>query len=554
MSALTRFFKLIKPGKPDGYKVKDFNDNFDIIDTEMHRPPLSVNGVFPDPETRDLPIEEVPLAQNLATDIAQLIVGAFKERTTGGNSSIDTGNATVQAFKGNCVHTGVVEESIDMTVNSESITATLDRATFVAYVDESGEITLSYTDAWSANPALYGITVSGTPTDGDSIVIEYAKASRGIITPASPVTFNSTGWNLFDKTVHYARVVRYSEDHGYRIGGNYTTIKFALTPTGTGETVEVVDGLFNVPEDGYILLTGDDSTTYIYPTHTDWIEGYVGNFQGYLVDTIDLAEIMVAFENGLCSVGVVRDEINYNTHTCIQRIGRLDYTAENLATVVESGAAYDADENYIYYVLDEPEEVAEISPSETGAYPVNDHGIEFFTGEGAPVYTEILYGENLKDKLRSDVVTISAQDLTAGQQAQVLQNIGAASAAALALVGSITAKLEDSTVYLATSTNTHLSSVVLNKGVYIVQAAASFGANSTGLRQLYFSLTRAGSLLNRFSVFQNSPTSTGSATRMALTSIVEIAADNTTLYLVGLQTSGSLLAVDGIGIQAVKIK
>ena len=64
MSVLTQFFNLIKPTKSEGVKVSDFNSNMDIIDTEMHRPPLTVNGIEPDPTTRDLEIETVPLADN----------------------------------------------------------------------------------------------------------------------------------------------------------------------------------------------------------------------------------------------------------------------------------------------------------------------------------------------------------------------------------------------------------------------------------------------------------------------------------------------------------
>ena len=99
-----------------------------------------------------------------------------------------------------------------------------------------------------------------------------------------------------------------------------------------------------------------------------------------------------------------------------------------------------------------------------------------------------------------------------------------------------------------------LTNIVLNKGVYIINAVASFSANGSGLRQLYLSYASAGSLINRFAVSQNSPTSSGSATRISLTTILEITADNTAVYLVGLQTSGSSLTVDGIGMQAARLK
>lgn len=433
MSALTEFFKLIKPSKGDRYKVQDFDDNFDKIDVEMHKPPLSVNGVFPNPTTRDLPLNVVPLAQNLATDIAQVVTGSFIQRTTGGGASVESGKAYASIIGGEMTHTGVVAESLEMTVSGDAITAEIDRETFVAYVDESGTYTLTYTTAWSADPALYGVTVTGTPENGDSIVIVYVKGSRGTITPATPSSFNSTGWNLFNNVTGIARVCKYSDTLGFRVGGNYTGLSFATSASATSEErteITVDNGLFNVPSDGFVFVTGGDSTTYIYATWTDWVDGYVGNFQGYMESTIDITEIMVLFEDyGLCAIGVVRDEINFNTHTATRKIGRLAYSAENLATVIASGQAYEADDNFIYYVLADPMELGEFSLS--NEYTVNDHGIEFFTDTDAPAYAEILYGDDLKDKLRTDVVTISPQTLTTAQKTQVRNNIGAAAASEL---------------------------------------------------------------------------------------------------------------------------
>lgn len=426
MSALTEFFKLIKPSKGDRYKVQDFDDNFDKIDAEMHKPPLSVNGVFPNPETRDLPLTEVPLAQNLATDIAQIVTGAFIQRTSGGESSVNSGDAYVSIIGGAMTHTGVVEQSINMTINGDNFTAEINEETFVAYVDDSGTYTLTYTSAWSSDPALYGITVTGTPANGDSIVIVYVKASRGTITPATPSSFNSTGWNLFNNVTGIASVCKYSDTLGFLVGGNYTGLSFATSASATSEErteITVDNGLFNVPSDGFVFVTGYDATTYIYATWSNWVDGYVGNFQGYIVSTIDITEIMALFEDyGLCAIGVVRDEINFNTHTATRKIGRLAYSAENLATVIASGQAYEADDNYIYYVLADPVELGTFSLS--NAYTVNDHGIEFFSDTDVPVYAEILYGEDLKDKLRTDVLTISAQTLSAAQKTQVYTNLG----------------------------------------------------------------------------------------------------------------------------------
>lgn len=421
----TTNFNLVKPADTDIYNVGIFNGNMDIIDAEMAKPPLTVNGIAPNPTTRDLTITEVPLAGNLSSDVAQIVTGDFIERTSGGDASIDDGSAFLVSLKGNCVHTGVVQEVLTYDVQAvereNPITATLNEATFKAYVTQSSTITLTYIASWSADPTLYGLTVTGTPVNGDAIVITYVKGDRGTITPATPSAFSSTGWNLFSSTAGYAKVVRYSDEYGYRIGGNYSLVSFAETISGTQTAVTMEDGLFNVPSDGYVFVTGYDATTYIYPTWSDWTEGYEGEFAAYSLDTISLSEAMLNFPYGLCSVGITRDEINLNAQTAIQRIERLAYTSENLEDVVAMGVPYDYDNNYIYYALETPVTTA---LTIDGEYTVSDHGIEYFTGTTIPVYTETLYGENLKDKLRTDVLTISPQDLSAAQQAQVKQNLG----------------------------------------------------------------------------------------------------------------------------------
>lgn len=424
----TTNFNLVKPAETDIYNVLTFNGNMDIIDAEMAKPPLTINGIAPDPVTRDTTVTEVPLAGNLSSDIAQIVTGSFIERTSGGDASIDDGSAFLVSLKGNCVHTGVVQEVLTYDVQAvereNPITATLNETTFKAYVTQSATITLTYIASWSADPALYGLTITGTPVNGDTIVITYVKGDLGTITPATPSAFSSTGWNLFSSTAGYAKVVRYSDEYGYRIGGNYSLVSFAETISGTQQAITMEDGLFNVPSDGYVFVTGYDATTYIYPTWSDWTEGYEGEFAAYSVDTISLSEAMLNFPYGLCSVGIVRDEINLNAQTAIQRIERLANTAENLEDVVAMGVPYDYDTNYIYYALETPVTTA---LTIDGEYTVSDHGIEFFTGTTIPVYTETLYGENLKDKLRTDVLTISPQELTYSQQLQVRQNIGAAS-------------------------------------------------------------------------------------------------------------------------------
>lgn len=495
MGILTPFFNLFKPAKTDPQAISKINENMDIIDTEMHKPPLTVNNVEPDPDTRDIHIETVPLADNLTSDEAQLNQGTFIERTSGGDASISDGSASISSIKGNMVHTGYVPEVLNMTVNAATrvppaaitatldeatfeayvetagtytltydddawdedpadygvtisndpvdgdsitivwdgendavmtvnavprvappaITATIDRDTFVAYVAASGTITLNYTTAWSADPENYGITVTNEPVAGDQIVVVYVKLDRGTITPASPTSFNSTGWNLYDKANGYAKVVKYSTTLGFRIEGSFSLLSFAPTLNGTQSALTQEDGYFMIPSDGYVFVTGGDATTCIYATWSDWIDGYEGDFESYTCDTISLTTVMANFPYGLLAIGNTKDEINFNTQKAYSRVQRIAYSDAAMETVIASGLPYDADTNYIYVVR---ASVVEYDIEVDPVYTVSDHGIEFYiAGTSTPIETETLYGENLKDLLRHDL----PERITANAQAIALE-------------------------------------------------------------------------------------------------------------------------------------
>lgn len=391
---------------------------------------FSVNGTLP--VNGNVSIKEVDLAINLSSDKTQQLEDEFVLRTSGGNASINDGDAFVLKILGNRVYNGYVAEVLNMSVipipreESPEITATIDRDTFVSYVAQSGTITLTYTTGWSADPANYGITVTNEPVAGDQIVVEYVKEDRGTIVTATPTALKSTGWNLYNHDLGYAKVSKYSEQHGFRIGGTYTSIGFASDPSGTPEAITPVNGIFTVPSDGYVIVTGGDAeTTYIGNEWSDWDEWFTGEFEEYEESEVDISDVMSTyFPYGLLRVGDVRDEIDLNTSFAISRVERMAYNAENLALAKASGRDYEADTNYIYLVRAE-ESTNGITID--GSYTANDHGNEFFEGTTVAVYVEVLYGNNLKNKLERDVLTISAQELTAMQKAQVRSNIGAAS-------------------------------------------------------------------------------------------------------------------------------
>lgn len=307
----------------------------------------------------------------------------------------------------------------------DPITATMDLDTFVAYVSTSGTIVLSYTTAWSADPSLYGITVSGTPMDGDSITVVYVKEVRGTITQSNPTAFKSTGWNLYDHSAGYARAVDYSEDYGFCVEGTYTSLKYSATLTGEKSAIVPIDGYFSVPGDGYIWVEGGNNTdTAVYMTWGDWLDGVPDDWEAYTESTVSLASVMSTyFPYGLMKVGNYADEINLNVGLATSWVERLAYSAANLSYAKGTGRDYEYDENFIYVGKASPTTYSVVLD---GSYQANDHGIEFFvSADGLAIYNNTLYGANLKNKLERDTVTLSQQTLTTQQKTQVRTNLGA---------------------------------------------------------------------------------------------------------------------------------
>lgn len=383
---------------------------------------FSINNELPD-ENGNVDLSVVPAAQQLVTDEAQTSEATFISRTTGGETSIGDGTAVMMQLRGNNVHTGIVEEVLTMSLVTatreegvDPITAELDEDTFRAYVADSGTTTLLYTTEWSEDPTLYGVTVTGDPMAGDTITITYVKGDRGTIAVPTPTAFRSTGYNLYDHTNGYAYVKKYSTTYGFLVAGTYTSLAFSETVDGARTTIEPASGYFNVSGDGYVWVTGgNDTDTEIYMTWSDWINGRDCSWAAYTEDTIDLSTIMSnCFANGMCKVGSTYDEIDLNAGLAIQRIERLAYSDENLAQVISEGRAYDADENYIYAVLDT---YVQTSVTVDGSYTANDHGLEIFDDTSTAATMTVIYGENLVDKLRTDVLTKSADlvnNLTSG--------------------------------------------------------------------------------------------------------------------------------------------
>ena len=487
----------------------------------------TVNGEEAD-SNGNITLNTVPYAQNLESESSQRKYGTFLQRMSGGDGSINDGDAWLMVVRGNNEHTGYTPESIEMTVTSTAtpeISAELDRDTFVAYQQTSGTVTLTYTTAWSEDPTLYGITVTGTPASGDTIVVVYTAEERGTITVAAPTSFVATGWNLYSYARGYAKVVKY--EHGYKIEGTYTTIKFSTTPEGTGSDIAVNDGYFDIPSDGYILVTDGNSTdTAIYPVWEDWTDEHAGDWEGYTETTVDLTGAIgsgKAFPYGLMKAGTSADEIDLNLGQTISRVERLAYTDENIAAAKASGREYEYDENYIYLAR----ATAVVNTlAISGAYTASDHGIEYFNGSTVPVQAETLYGTNLKNKLERDVLTISQQTLTAPQKTQARTNIDAASATDLStLTGNIPGlrtAIAGGTSTASITVSSNMVSIIVgmsgnpatHSGLWLVR-----GASTLDVIQIYAGSAISYSVSGRTITFTHS---SGRSTQYALLEIHNI--------------------------------
>ena len=326
---------------------------------------------------------------------------------------------------------GVPLENDSITVTWQksipSLVININEDTFInAISNTTGTTTFVYnSNGWNYDLTTYGITTSGVTLEQDSITVSWQKENRGIITQSNPRKFISTGWNLYDNSKGYARVIKYHSEYGFGIGGTYTSLQFSTDSEKTQnvQTITPIDGHFNIPSDGYIHVTGGNATdTYIWMTWSDWTDQANGGvFQPYAEYSIDFSSIMTSnFPYGLCEVDDYKDEINFEFGTFIRRIDRIAYNTTNLATIKGYNTPYEYDTNYIYYVLSSP-----ITDSITleGNYTAYDHGLEMFTNTEEKVLANSIYGNNLKNKLERDVLTISQQTLNTSEQAQVRTNI-----------------------------------------------------------------------------------------------------------------------------------
>ena len=393
----------------------------------------------------------------------------YTSSTNTWSPSLDTYGLTVSG-----VYTSDVSAFVDGAITDASVV----KATWETQITTSGAYYFIYdTDHWTLNNssvdlATYGITIEGTPETNDTITVvytaatpdsvaqvSYTKGNQGTIYVPKPTAFSATGFNqcdpstmvLNDMTIssngyitgEEGSYVCYCKAVGgvtngyvaYSEGGHIINIGWcASLPQESSNVVltgaSVTDTLASIPfnTDGYVVVALDSTSDIcIHPkwsgaadtTYEEYVEPSVITFPTTGTRNGSTVQLPLA-TYGMPAIGVVADTMDLEGHIYTQKIGHYAYSAANLATVQALGVPYEYDLNHIYYVLDTP---IQYSITVSSFYTVNDWGTEEFIGTVVPVYAQTLYAQNLRDKLRTDVLTISPQDLTTGQQGQVYENL-----------------------------------------------------------------------------------------------------------------------------------
>ena len=374
----------------------------------------------------------------------------------------------------------VTDPSIAISASGSGVSAaTVVPSTFFGQIPSSGTTVFTYSetdsswmlDASTVTLNTYGIAVSGSPADGDTLTVTaiagtpnstvtvvYVAPAQGTIVVATPAMFSATGFNQFDKdsmvltnasfsggkiiqnTGTYACYCRAKGgvDNGYvaysetdailDIGWCADVPEIGDDVVTTGQSVSTSLASIPFAEDGYVVVIA--SSTSDLCIHPKWSGAADTDYAAYVApSTISIPTTDTSNNDlptatyGMPRIGAVADRLNLDASTYIQRIGRLQNTSSNMSYVVGLSVAYDYDDDYIYYVLPTPiTYTVDIEPT----YIVNDWGTEEFIGTTVPVSAQMLYGQNLRDKLRTDVLTISTQSpaLTANQMERVFLNLG----------------------------------------------------------------------------------------------------------------------------------
>ena len=289
----------------------------------------------------------------------------------------------------------------------------------------------------------YGITIiDGTPVISDNIQIIYIAEQIGVIVTSNPTGLYSVGMNQFDKngskilngytiasdgsiTASSGSYVIYFKCLGEEVYTFYNSVAsstgrvgYSATAPTTSSSVTVLtlvssfewaDSLVNntylqhyaAPDDGYFCVATTDINNLC--CHLTWEGLNEEIYESYFDYALN---IPYSDENGtvITTYGLVNldntteyyDEIDFEEHKFYKRTTRIEYSAENLATVQSLDVPYVYDSNWIYYGVDTTIYTLEDTSS---AYKMSDYGTEEFIRSSLPLTATIFYQDNLRNKL-----------------------------------------------------------------------------------------------------------------------------------------------------------
>ena len=328
----------------------------------------SVNGAKPD-NNGDIQITNVTVADNLIGSDNQFSADQFAYRNSGGNTTITSNkgqlvylDGAVQISSGNIATIAKPSKIVSTGFNSFNAAdgnmyisdATISNGTiisstgnYVGFCRAVGKIPNGYV-AYSSGGGITGIGWSSAlPSLGASV----STASASVTASLASISFESNG---------YIAVA---------ISSNNLT-ELCIHPKLDGSADTVFKAYTSASE--IALPTADINGTAL-PTY------------------------------GMPAVDGVRDRFDFKNNTYIKKIERIEKSSPQ-AIIYASGPHID-DGTYIYYIRETPI-VYDVNLS--SKYVVNNFGTEEIVGNGIPMKTQILYGENLQEKLESGVLTTSA--------------------------------------------------------------------------------------------------------------------------------------------------
>lgn len=325
-------------------------------------------------------------------------------------------------------------------------------------------ITINYdSNDWQLNSSVvtladYGITITtGTPAIDDNIQVVFIAEQVGVIVNSNPTMLYSVGMNQFDKNgtqilnnytinsegaisaasgyyVIYFKclgenvytIYNSAENSTIRVGYSETipTTSSSVTLLNTVSSSEWADTLVNngymkhyeTSADGYMVVATSDIDNLC--CHLTWEglneEVYESYFNFELNIPYTDAEGNIITTYGLVNLDnttTYYDEINFDEYKFYKRTTRIEYSAENLATVQALNVPYLYDANWIYYGIDTiTYDLEEISMS----YRISDYGTEEFLGSSLPLTATVFYQDNLRNKLMysCEVIDNKVQSIT----------------------------------------------------------------------------------------------------------------------------------------------